>query len=186
MLEFIYQTLLESGALESTLNAILTAALAAVAAVFSYVGLTIKSKFERDAEVRKIENAQNYLKIMDDVIETTVNALNGTIKAELLEKAADGRITKEEGAELLEYAVVTVKAATTPVAQEAISLIVSDLDQYIRLKIEALLVAQKMDAIKKAEKQKLDTMNAEPQVTTESSIEYTPVEETVSGVEVTE
>ena len=169
MLDAIYQALLESGALQSTFSTLLTAALTALAAICTYVVATIRAKVEREIEVKNIEQAQKYLSIMDSVIETTVDALNGTVKAELLDKAADGRITKEEGAELLDLAVVTVKAATSAKAQEAIGLLVVDMDEYIRLKIEALLVAQK-----KEEQRRLMNQEASP-VTGTSSIEYEPV-----------
>ena len=148
MVESVVQTILDSGALDALLTGMLTA----LTAVFTYLGAVAQEYFKKMAEEKKIKHAQECLKVLDGVIDTTVDALNGTVKAELLEKAADGRLTKEEGADLLAHAIMTIRTTITPSTQEAIELLVTDLDEYIRLRIEAKLVAQKAEMMR-AEKE---------------------------------
>lgn len=140
MLDVIFETAISSGFVEALVNTVF----AVLIAVLAFVGDQVRKYFKELSNEKELEKAKKYLDSMDALIEATVNALNGTIKAELLEKAEDGKITKEEGQDLLLTAINTVKVSTSPAAQQAIGLLIADIDEYIRLKIESILVVKRM------------------------------------------
>lgn len=165
MLEAVYQAMIDT----NFFAVILTALLAVITGMITVLGKTVENYFRKMSENKDLDNAGKYVETLDKIIVETVDCLNGTIKARLLEAAADGRITEEEAGNLLELAVVEVKKNTSATVQQGVCLIIGDLDNYIKTKIEAVLTVQKANQV-----QALDNVKA-PEVTGGSALEFEEV-----------
>ena len=139
MLEILQQAMIET----NFVGVILTALLAVITGIIAVLGRTLEAYFVKVAEHRELKNATGYVETLDKLIIETVNCLNGTVKAKLLDAAEDGKITEEEAGSLLELAVVEVKKNTSATVQQGVCLVIGDVDNYIKTKIEAVLVEQK-------------------------------------------
>ena len=77
------------------------------------------------------------------IISDIVESLNETVVKELKAAASDGKITKDEGQEILASAIELVKSQLSQEVQTKISLIVGDIDLWIESVIEVLVKEKK-------------------------------------------
>lgn len=87
----------------------------------------------------------NTREVVIGMIQDVVDALNETFKKELIEKSADGKLSKEDGKKLLEKAIELVKAEISDNQKEILKTGIGDLEEWIRTKIENSVKNAKSD-----------------------------------------
>lgn len=111
-----------------------------IAAKFVYVYIDkIQSQITSSDIDADFNLSQQALFAATEIIRDVVKSFEVTVKKELLEKSADGKLTKEEGKVILDTAIETIKAQFSGEIFDGISLIINDIDSWITTKIEVCL-----------------------------------------------
>lgn len=129
-----------SEVLVSVLIAVLIIAIVASIGAAVYF---IKIKLVAFLEQNDIGNAEKIVKFVMDNVEKVVIELNETVVKSLKAAASDGKITAEEGKAILDEAIDKVKAQISDVAQSILSVLVGDIDLWIKSAIETSVKANK-------------------------------------------
>ena len=95
-----------------------------------------KSVTGQRAKEHLSKKLDQYLSVAESVIETTVIKLSETVVKDLREASEDGKLTKEEGAQVFNTAVETVKRILGTVFIEFISEYMGDFDAWLEQEIE--------------------------------------------------
>lgn len=107
--------------------------------IVSYVNGEIKKQvtnaFE-NSKLAKIDAAHRAMTDAIEIIHSTVERLNETIKKEIISKSADGKLTKDEGKEIFHEAMAIIKSCISVNTKDDISFIVGDIDEWISNQIE--------------------------------------------------
>lgn len=82
--------------------------------------------------------------IRDVIIRDVVISLNETVVKEVKNASEDGKITAEEGKVILETAVTKIKNQLSESMKKKLSLIVKDIDSWIRSVVETVLKEEKI------------------------------------------
>lgn len=100
-------------------------------------------KVRTDIDTKEIaadnELVQNTIYSATEIIRDVVKELENTLKKEILEKSKDGKLTKEEGREILSTAVKKIKEQLSDDLLDNLGILVNDTDSWIITKIETAL-----------------------------------------------
>ena len=115
--------------------------------VIGYISRYLSKKTEaliKNIEANDYDVSTSILTWVKDVIITdVVKSLNETVVKATKDAAKDGKITEREGRQILEIAIDTIKAQLSDKVQEKLSLVVGDLDSWIKSVIEVIVKAEK-------------------------------------------
>ena len=119
----------------------------AITALFTIIGLCLTLLIQKASNYLKTkttnEIALNVIESINDGALTVVKALQQTLVDSIKEASADGKLTDDEIDEIREAALTKLKSTLSTQVLATLETTVTDVDGYLRDKIEAALVDAK-------------------------------------------
>lgn len=109
---------------------------------------SVKASYETFRDDASFNAFINTKCVVMDVIQDVVDALNQTLKKELIENSEDGKLSKEDGKRLLNKAIELIMSEISESQQEILETGFGDLEEWIRTKIENSVEKSKANVVK--------------------------------------